>query len=290
MTPGLVVSCLAGVIVAGQPGIATRLDCPSARDIASQLSVLMPDDAQPGRVVVDVAPDGLLVGLHPDDTAFSATRVVAVGDDCDERARAVAVVISTWWPVAGAPPPRPEDPGVVAVAPVPVEPRRRRLHLGAGAFASMVGDGIAAGGRLEAGWLPRPERGFGLRAAVAYTAAHESALGRGQATWSRAAVELGPSYSLGHARLDAGAVGSRIWSQGSGFDVSQSAQGSAVGATLGLRKEWTWRRLVPWLEVRGCWWPESQSIFVVDATTGDRTSHPLPHAELQLGGGVALEF
>jgi hypothetical protein len=281
---------LVGLVVAAQPGIVSSLDCPSARDIASQLSVLMPDDAQPGRVVVEAAPNGLLVGLHPEDATFSATREVTVGSDCDERARAAAVVISTWWPAAGARGPRAEDAVAAVAAKVVVAPRPRRLTLGAGAFASLVTDGAAAGGRLEAGWLPRSGRGFGLRAAVAFTGSHEVTLGRGQAAWSRATAEVGPTYSFPHARADAGMVGSLIWSHGTGFDLPQNSRGSALGATLGLRAEWAIGRVVPWLEVRGFVWPESQTIYVLDAGTGAKTSHDLPHAELQLGGGVALAF
>ena len=278
------------LVVAGYPVIASNSSCPSSRDIASQLSVLMPETAQSGTVVVSATTDGLRVDLRPDDLTFAATRTLAVDSDCDERARATAVVISTWWPVAGAGPPRGEVAGAVSAAPAVADTRARRFRLGAGAFASVIADGAALGGRLEAGWLPRRARGFGLRASTAFTGWHTSVVGQGQGSWSRATAELGPAYSLGFARWDAGAVASWFWIRGAGFDLSQKSQGSTFGMTLGGRAEWPFGRVVPWVEVRGFLWPQSQSIYVLDATTGNKTTHALPHAELQLGGGIALAF
>jgi hypothetical protein len=250
----------------------------------------MPDTAQPGTVVVSATSDGLLVDLRPDNPSFAAMRTLTVGSDCEERARATAVVISTWWPVAGAGPPRAEATATAPAQPASPDTQAKRFSLGAGAFASMVADGAAMGGRLEAVWLPRRTRGVGLRASASYTGSHASGLGQGQADWKRAAVELGPSYSLGHARLDAGAVASLLWIRGTGFEVNQTSKGSAFGMTLGGRAEWPWGRVAPWIEVRGYLWPQAQTIYVLDATTGRKTSHVLPHAELQLGGGIALTF
>ena len=115
-------------------------------------------------------------------------------------------------------------------------------------------------------------------------------VGQGQAQWSRATAEIGATYSLGHARFDAGAVASLFWIHGTGFEVSQRSEGSAVGATLGARMGWPWGRVVPWIEMRGFLWPQSQTIYVLDATTGNKTTHALSHAELQLGVGLALAF
>ncbi|HEY5281182.1 MAG TPA: hypothetical protein VIM14_00190 [Polyangia bacterium] len=283
-------SLLLGVLIAVHPVIASHLGCPSSRDIESQLSVLLPDTAQPGTVVVSAATDGLLVDLRPDNLAFAATRTLTVGSDCEERARAAAVVISTWWPVTGATPRPPEATATVSAEPAATDTRARSFALGAGSFASLVSDGAAVGGRLEADWLPRWARGFGLRMSSAYTGSHTSPVGQGQAQWSRATAEIGPTYSLGHARFDAGAVASLFWIRGTGFEVSQRSQGSAVGATLGARMAWPWKRVVPCIEIRGFLWPQSQTIYVLDATTGSRKTHALPQAELQLGGGIALAF
>ena len=281
---------LLGVLVAAHPVIASHLDCPSSRDIESQLSVLLSDTAQPGTVVVSAATDGLLVDLRPDNLAFAAMRTLTVGSDCEERARAAAVVISTWWPITGANPRPPEAVAAVSAEPVATETRERSFRLGAGTYASMVSDGAAVGGRLEAAWVPRWTRGFGLRTSTAFTSSHTSPVGQGQARWSRVTAEIGPAYSLGHARFDAGAAASQFWIRGTGFDVSQKSQGSAFGATLGAQMAWTWGRVVPWVEVRGYLWPQSQTIYVMDGSTGSKQTHALPHAELQLGGGIALAF
>jgi hypothetical protein len=281
---------LLGVLVAAHPVIASHLGCPSSRDIESQLSVLLPDDAQRGTVVVSATTDGLLVDLRPDDSAFAAMRTLTVGSDCEERARATAVVISTWWPVTGASPRHAEVPTAVSVEPAAADTRARRVGLGAGAFVSLVSDGGALGGRLEAAWLPRRARGFGLRAGAAFTGSQTSWLGRGQTHWSRATAEIGPTYSLGHVRLDAGAVASLLWIRGAGFDVNQTSKGGAFGMTLGGRAEWPWGRVFPWVELRGFLWPQSQTIYALDATAGTKVTHALPHAELQLGGGIAWAF
>jgi hypothetical protein len=284
MTAGLL-----ALLVAAHPVIASSLDCPSARDIASQLSVLLPETAEPGSVVVSASASGLLVDLRPDDATFAALRTVSVGEDCDERARATAVVISTWWPVPGRARPQPEALATVAPA-VPVAPRARRLGLGAGAFASLVSDGAAAGGRIEASWLPPARWGGGWRASLAYTGSHTSEVSGGAAGWSRATLEVGPSYSLGHGRLDLGAVASRLWINGTGYAVNQTSQGSSFGVTAGGRLEHAFGRVVPWLEARGFLWPQTQHVYVVDGSTAQRTSHIMPHTELQLGGGIAMKF
>jgi len=45
-----------------------------------------------------------------------------------------------------------------------------------------------------------------------------------------------------------------------------------------------------WVEVRGILRPQSQTIYVLDATTGTKTTQTLPHAELQSGGSTSLSF
>jgi hypothetical protein len=241
----------------------------------------MPENAQPGTVVVSTTADGLLIDLRPENPTFAALRTVTVGDDCDERARVTAVVISTWWPLVGAESRSNEAALARSATPIVVETSARPLRLAAAAFVSVTGDGSAPGGRIEVAWLPSRARGFGLRASTSYTAAREVALGRGQASWSRATAELGPSLSLRRFRLDAGATLGRLWIGGEGFDQKQSSQGNTIGMTVGARAEWPWGRLAPWIEMRGLLWPQAQSIY---------TSHALPRAELQLGGGIALAF
>lgn len=286
MTPtGLVV-----LLLAARPSIVSHTDCPSSRDIDSHVSVLMPDTGQPGTAIVSATNDGLLVDLRPDNAAFAAMRTVTVGSDCEERARAAAVVISTWWPVEGAISRTPELTPGVAAATASTKTYASKITLSVGGFVSLVSDGSALGGRLEAEWRPRPARGLGVRASTAFTGPQTSQVSGGEARWSRATAELGPAYSLGRVRLDVGAVASLLWIRGAGFKVNQTSKGASFGITLGGRVEWPWRWLIPWVEVRGFLWPQTQTIAVLDVATEIETKHSLPRAELQVGGGAALAF
>ena len=161
------------------------------------------------------------------------------------------------------------------------------IWLSAGGYASVAWSGVSPGGRAEAVWS-RFGRGFGLRLALGGTAQHGGSLGQGQAHWSRAAAELGPTFSLGNLRLDAGGVASILWIEGSGFAVNQKSTGGSVGATTGVRMGWAWGRTLPWLELRGQWWPQTQRIYVTDSASDLQTSRAMPHLELQLGAGIAF--
>jgi hypothetical protein len=219
-------------------------------------------------------------------SSCAAQRSLAVGEECEERARAAAIVISTWWPVGPAP---------VARADVRAEPRTRtigkgesspRFAMAAGGFASMISAGVAPGARVEATWAPEA-RAFAVRLSMTWTGSQGGRLGPGEAHWTRATTEIGPTYSRGILRVDAGAVASLFWIQGSGFAVNQTSTGAAAGSTAGARVGWARGRLSPWLELRGFVWPQSQRIYVTDASTDVETSRPMPHWELQLGAGIA---
>ena len=275
-------SALVVALLLGAPGIASNSHCPSARAIESYLSVFLPAESEPpGTVVVTDLQESLLVDLRPEAPAAGALRSVAVGSDCDERAKAAAVVIATWWPTG-----RGAVPSEAQALPAPPE-RHPRLLLSAGAFASAISDGVAPGVRAE---VSLPWRAIGFRLALAGTGDHGGRLGRGQVAWRRASAELGVTYGRGHLRLDGGLVASLFAVQGSGFAENQSSLGAAAGATAGLRISWTWRTALPWLELRGIGWPQSQQIYVQDSTTGVQTTRPMPHGELQMGAGVAFSL
>jgi len=272
--------------LAAHPTIASNSDCPSSRDIESHLSVLLPNDDVPsGTATISAAPNGLLVDLRAENRAFRAQRTVVVGGDCEERARAAAVVIATWWPVGTAGIERAETKPEVFVA----RESPRRFDVSAGGFASVGSDGVAPGARLEAAWLPWAQS-FGFRLSVGGTGWQGGSLGQGQAHWMRAASEIGPTYSRGVLRLDGSVVASLFRIQGSGFTVDQTSTGVSVGASAGLRAGWAWNQWLPWLELRAIWWPQSQRIYVTDLGTGLQTTRPMPHAELQLGAGIALSL
>jgi hypothetical protein len=268
------------LVPAALPTVTSASSCPSARDVASNLAVLLSDTtAVPGSAVVSSAPDGLSVDLRTEDSGFVANRSVVVGGDCEERAKAAAVVIATWWPVGPAGPRHSEETGR--------EERSRGFGVAAGGYASIVSGSVAPGARAEASFAPRGSA-FGVRLAGGGTAAHGNSLAEGQVHWSRVSVELGPTYASRWLRVDAGAVGSLLWVEGSGFSENRQSKGAAAGVTLGVRAAPQWGRIQPWLELRGVAWPQSQQMNVTDAATGSRLSRAFPHGEFQLGAGVAL--
>jgi hypothetical protein len=270
--------------LAGGPTVTSASDCPSARDIESNLSALLPEQwAQPGTVTVWPTADGLVIDLRPKDPALAAQRRVVVGSNCEERAKAAAVVIATWWPAEGA------RPGQGVAAEARPEERVRGFAVAAGGYASIVSGSVAPGARLEA-WLAPRETGFGVRLAAGATLSHEDTLGQGAVSWFRASLELGPTYSLRFLHVDAGLVASVLWVGGSGFAENRNDSGAMAGLTLGLRAVHRWGRVEPWLELRGVAWPETQQMYVTDAATGLRANRPLPNAELQVGAGIALSL
>ena len=278
---------LAFLLAAG-PVITTDSDCPSARDIGSYLSVLLPGAlSQAGAVNVTAAPDGLVVELRPEDPGFGAQRSLAVVGTCEERARAAAVVIATWWP---AKPTRIQSttPETSTVAKSGAT-EKHQLALVPGIFASVVSGSMAPGLRVEALWL-RWSPAIGPRLAVSGTSRHGGALGDGQAHFTRAAAEFGVAYAGRTLGLDAGALASLFWIEGSGFNVNQKATGFAAGTTAGARVGWSFRRFQPWLGLRGILWPQSQRIYILQPSTNIETSRSLPHWELQLGAGIALSL
>jgi hypothetical protein len=272
------------ILLAGHLTVTSASDCPSASDIDGNLAVLLPEQtALAGTVAVSPTEAGLLVDLRPSSLAFTGQRLVVVGSNCQERAKAVAVVIATWWPVgpAGARP--------LASAGARQEARSRRLGLAAGGYASIVSSSVAPGARVEASFTPRGQ-GFGVRLAAGGTFAHDDSLAQGRVSWSRASLEFGPTYSHRFLTLDASVVGSLLWVGGSGFSENRQASGAAAGFTVGLRAAIPWGRVQPWLEVRGIAWPQSQEMDVTDAATGEQSSRPLSHVELQLGAGIAFSI
>jgi hypothetical protein len=150
---------------------------------------------------------------------------------------------------------------------------------------SVISGSIAPGARAE---VSMHWQRLGGRASLSGTASQGGNLGRGKVDWRRLSAELGPTYAAGHLRLDVGLVASVLAIQGSNFTKNRSPAGTTAGATTGLRIFWNWRSALPWLELRGMWWPLSQRIYVVDETTGTQMSRPLPHGEVQLAAGVAF--
>jgi hypothetical protein len=247
--------------------------------------VLLPDGtAQAGRVNVATLPETLLIDLRPEQADLGVQRSLIVSGTCEERARSVAVVIATWWPV------EPARSTEVAFGSGPagdtVGKGGQRLELGAVGFASVVSEGVAPGLGLEAQWLPW-SRTHGLRLALSGTGSHGGALGQGQAHWQRAGAEAGFAYARGALSLDAGGVAGVVRVQCSGFAGTQSSTGMAFGATAGGRVGWRLGRHMPYVSLRALFWPQAQRMVVFDPAADVEASRTLPHWEAQIGAGIA---
>jgi hypothetical protein len=286
MTPASIV----GLFLALQPTVTSDSDCPSTREIEDNLSVLLPAEmVRPGTAVVASRADGLVIELRPEGSEQSEERSIAVGSGCEERAKAAAVAIATWWPT------RPASKGVAperseaALATQDRGPDAHIVTVAAGGFASLVSGSTAPGVRAEVHWAPWAGA-LGFRLDLAGTGAHGASLGPGQVQFRRMASEVGVAWSRGPLRLDGAGVASLLLVEGQGYTTNQRSSGISVGLSAGARLSWTLGRWAPWLELRGVGWPQSQQIFVTDSVTGTRSERALPHGELQLGAGISVSL
>jgi hypothetical protein len=284
MTPASIV----GLLLALQPTVTSDSDCPSTRDIEDNLSVLLPANGiRPGNAVVMSRSDGIAIQLRPEGAEQSDDRSIAVGSGCEDRAKAAAVAIATWWPTR---------PVAKDVTPKPAEatiatqrPRPRVLSVGAGGFASLISAGAAPGVRAEVQWAPWA-RALAFRLDLAGTGAHGASLGPGRVQFRRFAGEVGVAWSRGPLRLDGAGVFSLLFVEGQGYTSNQESSGTSLGLSAGARLSWSWGRWVPWLELRGVGWPQSQRIVITNSALGTRIDWALPHGELQLGAGISVSL
>lgn len=269
-------------LLVAAPTIASNSSCPSGPAIEASLAPLLAGQSlRPGKVVVTTLPDTLALDLQPRGAGRGDHRSVAVDSDCDERARAAAVLIATWWPSQEVEPAQLAD-----AAPAPPA-RQSRVGLSAGVFASAVSDGIAPGARAE---LSMTAAKLGLRLAASATASHRASVGPGKVEWRRLGGELGPTFQFGHERLDVGLVESVLFVAGQSLAVDRGFTAASMGVTAGLRVSFNLGRLLPWFELRGMGWAGTQQVNVVGESGTIAASHALPAWELQLGAGAALSL
>jgi hypothetical protein len=286
MTPGLIF----GVLLAVQPMVTSDSNCPSTRDIEDNLAVLLPAEvARPGSAVVMSRNDGIAIQLRPEGAQETEERSIAVGSGCEDRARAAAVAIATWWPTRAAAKGGTPEATEAAPAPEGRRPVARIVSVAAGGFASLVSGSAAPGVRAEVEWAPWAGP-LGFRLDFAGTGAHGEGLKPGQVKFRRIASEAGVAWSRGPLRLDGAAVISLLFAEGQGFTSNQQSSGISFGVSAGARLSWSLGRFAPFLELRGVGWPQSQRIFVTDTATGTRSDRALPHGELQLGAGIRVSL
>jgi hypothetical protein len=284
MTPASIVA----LFVALQPHVASDSNCPSASDIEDNLSVLLPAEmVRPGTAAVISRPDGLAIHLQPEGTEQSEERSITVGSGCEERAKAAAVAIATWWPTQPAAKDSPPATVAVTLATPAPRPKARVVTVAAGGFASLIAGSAAPGVHAEVAWAPWAGA-LAFRLDLAGIGAHGASLGSGQVQFRRLASEVGAAWSRGPLRLDGAAVVSLVFVEGQGYTSNQQSNGASLGLSAGARLSWALGRWAPWLELRGVAWPQSQRIVVTDSATGARSEHSLPHGELQLGAGISV--
>jgi hypothetical protein len=95
---------LFALVLAAHPVVRSDSHCPSATDIEANLSILLPETVrQPGTASVSTTPEGLVLDLLPQSVEYRARRPLAEVGTCEERAKAAAVIIATWWPLGLTP-------------------------------------------------------------------------------------------------------------------------------------------------------------------------------------------
>ena len=286
MTPLSIVALL----LALQPHVASDSNSPSASATEETLPVLLPAEVvRPGTAAVMSRADGLAIHLQPEGSEQSEERSITVGSGCEERAKAAAVAIATWWPTQpAAKDSTPVPVAVTLVTPAP-RPKAHVVTVAAGGFASLIAGSAAPGVHAEVTWAPWASA-LAFRVDLAGTGAHGASLGAGQVQFRRMASEAGVAWSRGPLRLDGAAVLSLVFVEGQGYTSNQQSSGTSLGLSAGARLSWALGRWAPWLELRGVAWPQSQQIFVTDSATGTRSQRSLPHVELQLGAGVSVSL
>ncbi|MEA2697746.1 MAG: hypothetical protein QOI66_2017 [Myxococcales bacterium] len=265
--------------------------CPSPGSVVARLSAVLPDVARGGgepvdRARVELAADRITVTLRRSDGTLIGQRTLAAQGSCEERARAVAVVLGTWESdvhpafrlpglspvasVAPAPAPPPEAPRPVAARAVekppasvvtqivPAPAATATWDLGVGVLGVLADSQLTASVRVVATATPLAR--WGGRLALEGAGERGVAAGSGEGRWSRWSASLGPQYRItlaswglqGEGHLSA--QGALFQVQGQGYPVSYQVRGFDVGGAAGLRLLAPGRRWRPWLAFDGTRW------------------------------------
>lgn len=269
----------AALLLAGLLEIAGTTTCPAAAEVSTAWRRLggRPADVR-RRVVLSDAVDGISITLLDESGRTLAVQRLAATGRCRSRAATAAVIVAAWLsdlrlaspatdappPTKAAPPPTADEPPPtvaesspaatalpkpVVAAPRPptattavtrtlLSPPRLRWALSAGLVTALTGRAAAAGGEVALTLAPARGR-FCARLALLGTGPREQALGRGAASFTRAAVELGPAYRWSHGRwgleAHAAALAALLVVRGVGFDINQQALDFDPGLSGGVR-------------------------------------------------------
>jgi hypothetical protein len=284
--------------------------CPTATEVASVLSELLPGGEAPYPDVAFIEAVGvdLQIELRGPTGEVQASRRIVSRGTCAELAVIAAVVIASWTaernpgisllqpgvlaaPKPMAPPALPSAPAPTmgrVTAPPATQQSSRQYDLAAGLGGSVNSAGAVGAARVEAGMRGRR---LGLRAGFAAETARSEAIDRGIVSWRRYGLSLGPTLTLveHRVRLD---VRAEIFAglttvSGERFDVNRQSSAAAAGVAAALRLETASGWIRPWIEVGAQDWLANQEITVA-REQGTRSRVSLPSWEGRLFAGISL--
>jgi hypothetical protein len=270
--------------------------CPTADMVRGALVALGGvSPPRPAAVSIRDTTDGLQVRFQWNAGRPADVRSVPASADCDQRARAAAVVIASWvGALPAAPAAGPVGPTATThTAPpptvVPVEEGRRwwfGLGLGAGS-----GGGVAPGARLELSRTPAGDRGLGWTVAVQTTLPRSRSVGGGTSSWFRPALMAAAFFAwpVGASVLsaDLGPAVTPTFAWGSGYPSNKTDQALSVGLNAGGRLQLGRGPSRPWLEIRLIRWLTAQRLRF-DSTASGPVTADLPGTEGFLTLGWSL--
>jgi hypothetical protein len=281
------------LLIAGQVTVEGDSTCPNPNAVLSQLSPLLPDDDQakgqrPDLARVDLTAEHLTVTLQSPQGLLVGRRTLPAGGSCEERARAVAVILGTWEsdvhpafqgggpsaivaPIAASPEP---DAALAAGRAGSTAVKDPVWDLGVAIAGVLASSQVTAGARIVATVTPWSR--WGAHFAVDGEADHSIPVGSGEGRWSRWSASLGPQYRValvswsleGNLSFDA----SRYDVRGQGYPVTYATHGIQAGASAGLRLLAPGRRWRPWIALDGTRWLGRQT--VVELVAGQERAIP----------------
>jgi hypothetical protein len=285
--PAAVEAALTGLIAAGSPAV---LD-----DVAEL--------AEQGQDVV--------VSLRRVSGELIAEKQLDANLSCVERARVAAVVIAAWEAKLATQPGDlnvPVNAPAGTVVPLPVsssvgEPAallsRRdstgvllppgepaRFETGVTLGASLVGTTIAPAGAVAVSFV-RPRRMLVPALAAFAVGAHTTAVGPGEASWSRLGISalagLRRSWHRTWVEARGGIALSALRISGRSFPINDSGTTFDPGVPLGVRLGLRTQTVAWWLEAQAIVWPRGQVVHLAGAPG----STNLPRAEGLVGLGLS---
>lgn len=303
--------------------IESALDCPAPGQVSEELGRILPNAAGSGttdRALVSSEGGVLLVLLRAADGTLLGERSMTADGSCDERARAVAVVLGTWLtdihpeyrsslpapsPAVAAPSPPAEansagaSPAVLPPVPVsppataldskrPSDPVERRWSGALGLGVEVSDAGAVFAGALSASYAPS-RTGLGASAFALLAVPAERSLGTGAVSSFRWPLGVGPLFRVQarSAFLDVSVGPTLGWLHlaGDGFSENRAANDVATGAFGRARLGLSRSRFFPFLEAGLLGWFGS----AIAVARAPQSEFELPAFESFLFAGMSLE-